>query len=89
MANINRINGLKQVPEDWAPPSYDVSFPQSSEDATILQDAECFDIVVKQRIRIHDYRTLYSYPGLYESVYTPISPYQLIQSFAKVTPLAT
>lgn len=47
-------------------PSFEISFPQRDTNDDILQDAEVFDVVVKQRIRIHDYETLFSYPQLYE-----------------------
>lgn len=47
-------------------PSFEVAFPQNQTGDSVLQDAEVFDVTVRQRIRIHDYDTLYSYPGLYE-----------------------
>jgi len=48
------------------PPSFKISFPQRANGDKISQDAEIFDVTVQQRIRIHDYDVLYSYPGLYE-----------------------
>ena len=49
-------------------PSFEVLFPQRDDTCDIAQDAEIFDVVVKQRIKIHDYRVLFSYPNLYEYV---------------------
>ena len=47
-------------------PSFEVKFPQEDETADIQQSEEIIEIIVKQRIRIHDYETMFSYPGLYE-----------------------
>lgn len=47
-------------------PAFEVTFPQRNNQDDVSQDAEVFDVVVKQRIRIHDYDTLYAYPKLYE-----------------------
>ena len=47
-------------------PEIIVTLPQADEGKDVLQDAEIVEVVIKQRIRIHDYNTLYAYPGLYE-----------------------
>ena len=47
-------------------PSFEITFLQRDDKDHGLQDAEVFDTVVKQRIRIHDYEIRLSYPHLYE-----------------------
>ena len=46
-----------------------VTFPQKDDSTSPQQDEECAEVhmgMKKQKIRIHDYNTMYSLPGLYE-----------------------
>lgn len=46
--------------------SFEITFPQRDDKDHSLQDAGVLDMVVKQRIRIHDYDIRLSYSNLYE-----------------------
>ena len=46
-----------------------VTFPQKQDSKSLQQDEEYAEVHTgekKQRVRIHDYNTMYAQPGLYE-----------------------
>ncbi len=46
-----------------------VTFPQKHDSKSLQQDEEYAEVEIgqeKQKIRIHDYNTMYAQPGLYE-----------------------
>lgn len=49
---------------------FEISFPDVNDD--LDQDGECCDVLIgaeTERIRFHDYATIYSIPGLYEQLF--------------------
>ena len=62
LADHSQSNGSAAAP-------FRVTFPQKHDPKSLQQDEEYAEVNIgkkKQRIRIHDYNTMYAQPGLYE-----------------------
>ena len=66
----DEVNGTESHAD--TKPLFQITFPQRDDQNGVFQDAEVFDVVIKQRIRIHDYDILFAYPHLYEYIRYPV-----------------